>query len=149
MPVLPERLSEPSAMLLMGRKVKTWLYGILSVLLLFTAAIVSNIEALQQTLNVTLDTAYVHVFIPVEALIWVRSFAIVLLIVAHAMRHVQLAKPQTAAQPQPAQPAPLELNTLLPTLPYASIERIDTIASLHQYQIIDATFRRKIRLFLR
>jgi len=37
-----------------GEKVKTWLYGLLSVLLLFTAAIVSNIEAVQQTLNVTL-----------------------------------------------------------------------------------------------
>src|SRR5258706_13263914 len=46
-----------------GEKVKTWLYGLLSVLLLFTAAIVSNIEAVQQTLSVTLDTAYLHVFI--------------------------------------------------------------------------------------
>jgi hypothetical protein len=34
-----------------GEKVKTWLYGLLSVLLLFTAAIVSNIESVQQTLN--------------------------------------------------------------------------------------------------
>jgi len=87
-----------------GEKVKTWLYGLLSALLLFTAAIVSNIESVQQTLNVTLETAYVHVFIPVEALIWVRSIAIVLLIVAHAMRHVQVEKPESA-QPIP-QPAP-------------------------------------------
>src|SRR5258708_4205350 len=72
--------------------VKMWLYALLSVLLLFTAAIVSNIEAVQQTLNITLDAAYVHVFIPVEALIWIRSIAIVLLIVAHAMRHVQIEK---------------------------------------------------------
>src|SRR5258706_14766780 len=86
-----------------GEKVKTWLYGLLSVLLLFTAAIVSNIEAVQQTLSVTLDTAYVHVFVPVEALIWIRSLAIVLLIVAHAMRHVQL----TGTQPEPEQEAPL------------------------------------------
>src|SRR2546425_4540396 len=77
-----------------GERVKTWLYGLLSALLLFTAAIVSNIEAVQQTLNITLDAAYVHVFIPVEALIWVRSIAIVLLIVAHAMRHVQIEKPK-------------------------------------------------------
>src|SRR6266478_673415 len=73
-----------------GEKIKTILYALLSVLLLFTAAIVSNIEAIQQTLNITLDAAYVHVFVPVEVLIWIRSFAIVLLIVAHAMRHVQL-----------------------------------------------------------
>lgn len=69
-------------------RVKTWLYGFLSVLLLFTAAIVSNIESVQQTLNLTLDNAYIHVFVPVEALIWIRSLAIVLLIVAHALRHV-------------------------------------------------------------
>jgi len=58
-------------------------------LLLFTAAIVSNIESVQQTLNLTLDAAYGHVFLPVEVLIWVRSLVIVLHIVAHAMRHVQ------------------------------------------------------------
>ncbi len=75
-----------------GEKIKTLLYALLSALLLFTAAIVSNIEAIQQTLNVTLDNAYMHVFVPVEALIWIRSIAIVLLIVAHAMRHVQIDK---------------------------------------------------------
>jgi hypothetical protein len=73
-----------------GERVKTWLYVLLSALLLFTAAIVSNIEAVQQTLNITLDAAYLHVFVPVEALIWMRSLAIVLLIVAHAMRHISM-----------------------------------------------------------
>ncbi len=73
-----------------GRRewVKTVLSALLSGLLLFTAAIVSNIEALQQTLNVALSVAYAHVFVPVEALIWIRSLCIVLLIVAHALRHV-------------------------------------------------------------
>lgn len=91
-----------------GEKVKTWLYGLLSVLLLFTAAIVSNIEAVQQTLNVSLDNAYLHVFVPVEALIWIRSIAIVLLIVAHAMRHVELRKPAPALPP--GQAAPLAIT---------------------------------------
>jgi hypothetical protein len=76
-------------------------------LLLFTAAIVSNIESVQQTLNLTLDAAYGHVFMPVEVLIWVRSLVIVLLIVAHAMRHVQSettqTKPIQASTPQPTQ----------------------------------------------
>ncbi|HEY7351051.1 MAG TPA: hypothetical protein VH599_22270 [Ktedonobacterales bacterium] len=67
---------------------KATLYTLLSALLLFTAAIVSNIEAVQQTLNITLDSAYLHVFVSVEALIWIRSIAIVLIIVAHALRHV-------------------------------------------------------------
>src|SRR5216683_965088 len=100
-----------------GQKVKTWLYGLLSVLLLFTAAIVLNIESVQQTLNITLEKAYIHVFIPIEALIWIRSIAIVLLIVAHAMRHVQIGKPtgeQEAPQPQP--PAFVITPELLDTL---------------------------------
>ncbi len=90
-----------------GEKVKTWLYGLLSALLLFTAAIVLNIESVQQTLNLTLDNAYVHVFVPVEALIWIRSVAIVLLIVAHAMRHVSSYTPAENQQTPVPQPAPL------------------------------------------
>jgi hypothetical protein len=90
-----------------GERIKAGLYTFLSALLLFTAAIVSNIEAVQQTLNLTLEAAYIHVFIPVELLIWIRSIAIVLLIVAHAMRHVQIAKPQAEipAVQQAMQPA--------------------------------------------
>ena len=91
-----------------GERVKTWLYGVLSLLLLFTAAIVSNIESVQQTLNLTLDAAYVHVFIPVEVLIWIRSFVIVLLIVAHALRHVQREPEQTT--PAAGSPVPLVLT---------------------------------------
>jgi hypothetical protein len=101
-----------------GEKVKTWLYGLLSALLLFTAAIVLNIESVQQTLNLTLDAAYVHVFIPVEVLIWIRSVAIVLLIVAHAMRHVQTghtrAGDEAAQQPLVLTPELIhELRALL------------------------------------
>ncbi len=96
-----------------GERVKTWLYGLLSALLLFTAAIVSNIEAVQQTLNISLDNAYLHVFIPVELLIWIRSIAIVLLIVAHAMRHVELKKvPPAATSAQPVQVTPELLSEL-------------------------------------
>ncbi len=86
-----------------GERVKTWLYGLLSALLLFTAAIVLNIESVQQTLNLTLDAAYVHVFIPVEVLIWIRSVAIVLLIVAHALRHVSATKTEEHTSIQPAE----------------------------------------------
>jgi hypothetical protein len=82
-------------------RIKYILYGFLSVLLLFTAAIVSNIESVQQTLNIALDAAYVHVLIPVEVLIWIRSIAIVLLIVAHALRHVHLEPEQPTPQLAP------------------------------------------------
>ena len=63
-----------------------------------------NIESVQQTLNLTLDSEYIHVFVPVEALTWIRSFAIVLLIVAYAMRHVEVKKPAARAPPQPITP---------------------------------------------
>lgn len=98
-----------------GEQVKTWLYGILSLLLLFTAAIVSNIEAVQQTLNLTLDAAYTHVFIPVETLIWVRSIVIVLLIVAHALRHVgtQGKQAENRLDQQPVMTITPELVALL------------------------------------
>ncbi len=88
-----------------GETIKTWLYGLLSVLLLFTAAIVSNIEAVQQTLNVTLEAAYTHVFVSIEVLTWIRSVSVVLIIVAHSLRHVQIAK-KTEDEKQPAQPQP-------------------------------------------
>jgi cytochrome c oxidase subunit IV len=77
-------------------RIKCILHALLSGLLLFTAAIVSNIESVQQTLNLSLEASYGHVFIPVEALIWIRSLAIVLLIVAHALRHVQQEPERTA-----------------------------------------------------
>ncbi len=93
-----------------GEKVKTWLYGLLSALLLFTAAIVLNIESVQQTLNLTLDAAYIHVFVPVEALIWIRSVAIVLLIVAHALRHVSSQNRAKEGQAPLPQPAPVVLS---------------------------------------
>ena len=59
-------------------------------LLLFIVAVVSNIESVQQILDLALANAYVQVFIPVEALIWVRSLAIVLLIIAHAIQYVHI-----------------------------------------------------------
>jgi hypothetical protein len=93
-----------------GQRVKTWLYGLLSVLLLFTAAIVLNIESVQQTLNLTLSQAYIYVFVPVEALIWIRSLAIVLLIVAHALRHVQDDTPQTIGAGTLQRPTPLVIT---------------------------------------
>jgi hypothetical protein len=85
-----------------GERVKAFLYGLLSALLLFTAAIVSNIEAVQQTLNVTLSTAYTHVFVSIEVLTWIRSISVVLIIVAHTLRHVHTTQ-QREENPQPLQ----------------------------------------------
>ncbi len=87
--------------------VQAGLYTILSLLILFTAAIVSNIEAVQQTLNIVLDVAYAHVFVSVEALIWIRSVTIVLLIVSHAVKHISVpptSQKVKAVSPKTAQP---------------------------------------------
>ena len=44
---------------------------------------------------------HLHVFVPVEALIWIRSLASVLLIVAHALWHVEMKKVAGEATPSP------------------------------------------------
>ena len=96
-------------------KLKGSLYALLSALLLFTAAIVSNIESVQQTLNVTLDTAYLHVHIPVELLIWIRSVAIVLLIVCHSMQHVHLKQINRSEDERPKQPQTIKTPHIVKT----------------------------------
>jgi len=112
-----------------GERVKYLLYGFLSVLLFFTAAIVSNIESVQQTLNIALEAAYVHVLVPVEALIWIRSLAIVLLIVAHALRHVQ---------PESEQPAPDAASALPPAPLVLTPELVDALrAALAQVTVAE------------
>ncbi len=70
--------------------VKAVLYGLLALLLLFTAFIVSDVEAIYQSLHgVTLETAWSHLpLVNVELLTSIRSFAIVLLLVAHAVQYI-------------------------------------------------------------
>ena len=53
-------------------------------------------------------------FVPVEALIWIRLIAIVLLIVAHAMRHVQIDKviPNTVVLADAGNPEPIKKEKL-------------------------------------
>ena len=43
-------------------------------------------------LNANASTVYLHVFVPVKALIWIRSLASVLLIVAHALWRMEMKK---------------------------------------------------------
>jgi hypothetical protein len=86
-----------------------------------------TIESVQQTLNIAQEAAYVHVLVPVEALIWIRSLAIVLLIVAHALRHVQQ---------EPEQPAPVPISISQPTPLVLTPERVDALrAALAQVTV--------------
>lgn len=93
---------------------KAILYSALSLVLLFTAYVVSDVEALYQSVqNLSLEMAWTHIpFINVETLTSVRSFAIVLLLIAHAVQYVgwyaaRYRVQKAAAQPlaQAAQPA--------------------------------------------
>lgn len=128
-----------------GDKLKTWLYGLLSVVLLFTACIVSNIEAVKQTLNITLDSAYTHVFVPVELLIWIRSLAIVLIIVSHALRHVQTNK--TTGSSQEIIPKPVHQEAEQVVIREVPIEQKALPAPLLQKQKAEEN-QRKVKSYL-
>src|SRR5258708_2646549 len=88
-------------------KSKRWLqcslYALLSVLLLSTTAIVSNIESIQQTLGITLEKAYTYSPIPLVLLVSMRSLCVILLIVAHALKYVSAdsspSEPMAAIRP--------------------------------------------------
>jgi hypothetical protein len=74
-----------------NEKLKALLYSLLSAMLLFTAAIVSNIEAITQSISgLSLQDAYGQVMFPVtvQQLTAIRSLAIVLILVAHAVQYV-------------------------------------------------------------
>src|SRR5258708_6305917 len=89
-------------------KSKRWLqcslYAVLSVLLLSTTAIVSNIESIQQTLGITLDKAYTYSPIPLVWLVSMRSLCVILLIEAHAMKYVSADSSPNETAPVAATP---------------------------------------------
>lgn len=89
-------------------KSKHWLqcllYAILSILLLSTTAIVSNIESIQQTLGITLENAYTYSPIPLVWLVSMRSLCVILLIVAHALKYVSTDSSPNGTAPMAATP---------------------------------------------
>jgi hypothetical protein len=80
------------------------LYTLLSILLLSTTAIVSNIESIQQTLGITLEKAYTYSPIPLVWLVSMRSLCVILLIVAHAMKYVSADSSPNETVPMAATP---------------------------------------------
>lgn len=74
-------------------KQKEWfkcaVYTLLSLLVLFTAYNISNIESMTQTFNTTLAQGYTHSLVSVEVLVNIRSLTVILIIVSHSLRHVQ------------------------------------------------------------
>jgi hypothetical protein len=114
-------------------KQKEWfrcgVYTLLSLLVLFTAFNISNVESMTQTLNTPLADGYSHSLVSVDVLVTIRSLTVILLIVSHALKHlhtdastsVKVVKPrsvQPAPQPQtqpeqpihPKEPTPINKN---------------------------------------
>lgn len=73
-------------------KQKEWfrcgVYTVLSVLVLFTAFNISNVESMTQTLNTPLTDGYAHSLVSLDVLVTIRSLTVILLIVSHARKHL-------------------------------------------------------------
>jgi hypothetical protein len=113
-------------------RLKALLYTILSGLLLFTAAIVSNVEAVQQSIeHISLTDAYGKVIFPVsiETLTAVRSLAIVLILVAHAVQYVSWyhAKYRARKQAHTTQTAQVGESAHLPVTQPAQASEIEKV----------------------
>ncbi len=132
-------------------KPKEWfrcaVYTALSVLVLFTAFNISNVESMTQTLNTPLADGYSHSLVSLDVLVTIRSLTVILLIVSHALKHlhteaipsvqgvksksVQLTpqphtQPIQSAQVQPVQPSPKE-----PTPINKNLERVKEYLADH------------------
>jgi len=100
---------------------KAVLYGLLAILLLFTAFIVSDVEAMYQSLQgVTIDAAWSKLpLVSIEMLKSIRSLAIVLLLVAHATQYInwyQVRYRERRQAATPKQPTQAVATTAQPAL---------------------------------
>jgi hypothetical protein len=103
-------------------KEKRWfncvVYTILSLLVLFTAYNISNIESITQTFNTTLSAGYAHSLVSVEVLVNIRSLTVILIIVSHSLRHVQADTTPAVkvVRPKSVQPVKAEAPTVEATI---------------------------------
>jgi hypothetical protein len=99
-------------------KQKEWfkasVYTVLSLLVLFTAFNVSNIESMTQTFNTTLEQGYTHSLVSIEILVNIRSLTVILLIVSHALKHLQTEATPTVkvVEQKSVQPVKAEAPTV-------------------------------------
>lgn len=119
-------------------------YTVLSLLVLFTAFNISNVESMTQTLNTPLVDGYSHSLVSVDILVTIRSLTVILLIVSHALKHLHTeATPSVkAVKPKSVQPiqtpvkpeAPVareELTLKEPTPIHKSLERVKEYLAEH------------------
>jgi hypothetical protein len=79
---------------------------VLSVLVLFTAFNISNVESMTQTLNTPLVDGYAHSIVSLDILVTIRSLTVILLIVSHALKgvHVDTTQPVKVSKAKSVQP---------------------------------------------
>jgi hypothetical protein len=86
-------------------KQKEWfrcgVYTLLSLLVLFTAFNISNVESMTQTLNTPLADGYSHSLVSLDVLVTIRSLTVILLIVSHALKHLHTQEPQSVKVGKP------------------------------------------------
>lgn len=118
-------------------------YTVLSLLVLFTSFNISNIESMTQALNTPLSDGYSHSLVSLDILVTIRSSTVILLIVSHALKHLQhehtpdvkvsrtksvQPTPQLTAQPvQPVQAQPIHTTLKEPTPINKNLERVQAI----------------------
>ena len=138
-------------MVLYGKQ-KEWfrcgVYTVLSLLVLFTAFNISNVESMTQTLNTPLTDGYAHSLVSLDVLVTIRSLTVILLIVSHALKHlhtdaspsVKVVKPkgvQPTPQPhtQPVHPAPAQpvqsVQPKVPTPIHKNFDRVKEYLGAH------------------
>ena len=130
---------------------KALLYSVLAVLLLFTAFIVSDVEAMYQSVqNISIDAAWGKLpLVSIELLTSIRSFAVVLLLVAHATQYVgwyqakyhdrkiaaqTLSKPVQAVQvqaTQAVQPTQTDLEKILEAMSLMNAQNMQAIQAMN------------------
>ncbi len=100
-------------------------YSVLTILVLFTAYNVSTVESIAQTLGLSLDKAYtVGSLVSVTSLVSIRTFCVLLLIVAHALKHVQ--EEQTIQEPKPVKPVIVTTVDSVQSTSQAPVKLVDT-----------------------
>jgi len=118
-------------------KQKEWfrcgVYTVLSLLVLFTAFNISNVESMTQTLNTPLADGYSHSLVSVDVLVTIRSLTVILLIVSHALKHlhsdttpsVKNVKPKSVqATPTPTTQSVPTVQPKVPTPINKNLERV-------------------------
>lgn len=81
--------------------IKGVVYGILGLLLVFTAVVITNTEAVRQALSVTLSAAFGQVHVPILVLTWIRSIVAVGLVAVSGVPMREAEQPQVQPQPKP------------------------------------------------